>query len=218
VDYVNSHDVTLVLFGAFYKGALKGIDHSKVEEVEWTGIDVFPLKLASLAIDVAVIPLMDPTDTMAGSRKQLFQFNKYKSDIKFLEYGALRIPALVAGRRDAYKFCEDGVNALTFDDQNEFYDKLHELCTDAELRVTIGSAALDWVREYRNLETRIGEWAETLNRVAKKFSYESDTFLLELVASQARMLHSLRGEDEEPIGQLPMPGEHAVPIYEEASP
>ncbi len=220
VDYVNNHDVQLVLFGQFYKGALQGIDRSKVEEVEWSHIEAFPLKLASLAIDVAVIPLMDPTDTMSGSRQEIFKFNKYKSDIKFIEYGALRVPALVAGRRDAYKFCEDRVNSLTFTDGREFYDKLHELCTDAELRVSLGSAALDWVREHRNLETRIGEWAEVLTRASRRFSYDSDSFIIDMIKSQAKMVHFLRGDEPEPgpIGQIPMPGEHAIPIYEEASP
>jgi GT2 family glycosyltransferase len=202
VDFVNRHDVRLVLFGAFYKGALKGIDESKVEEHEWSHIEAFPLKLAQLAVDVAVIPLMDPEDVMAGSDKPLFKFNKYKSDIKFLEYGALRVPSLVAGRRDAYKFCEDGVNSLTYTDGMEFYHKLEELCSDPDLRRRIGTAALDWIREHRSLETRIDEWADVLTKASTRFKYDSDSFILDLIHSQAKMVHYLRDEGRPEPGTL----------------
>ena len=157
-DYVNNHDVKLILFGAWYKGPLKGIDPAKVEEKAWVHISGFPYKLATLGIDVGLVPLSDPT-------LPYMKFNHFKSSIKFLEYSAMRIPTLVAGNREAYDVCEDGVNGTTYESDDEFVEKLHRLCTDKKLRKLMGQRGLDWVREHRDLEKNAHLWLEAYESI-----------------------------------------------------
>jgi hypothetical protein len=162
VDFVNNNDVRLVLFGAFYRGALLGIDESKVEEQEWAHIEAFPYKLATLGIDVALIPLADEA-------KPLMAFNASKSAIKFYEYSALRIPSVVQAGRRAYPDdeCMDGVNCLRFSTGEEMKEHLGRLVADAALRHRLGTAALDWVRGHRDLEKEAPRWLAAYQKIAR---------------------------------------------------
>lgn len=177
-DYVNSHDVELVMFGSYYQAPFAGIDPNKVIEEEWVHVEAFPYKLASLGIDVAVIPLADAS-------LPYMQFNRYKSDIKFLEYGALKIPSLVVAGSAPYAACVDGVNALTYQSDEEFKEKLDRLCQDAELRTTLGIAAYDWVREFRDLKKNIHRWAEAYAELASPVMPAGDEETTQFVGSNA---------------------------------
>jgi len=195
-EYVNSHDVKLVLYGAYYRGPLKGIDPNKVEEATWISVDAFPYKLATLGIDVAVIPLMDPAEPHMG-------FNQYKSDIKFLEYSALRVPSLVAAGRAAYSSCQNGVNSLTYSTADEFTGMLDTMCQDAALRKRLASSAYDWVREYRDLDKRVGMWAEAYQEAADgkrrcEPAVEPETVAAERNTETIRAAESVPEEDLRP--------------------
>jgi GT2 family glycosyltransferase len=162
VKFVNANDVKLVLFGAFYRGALLGIDESKVEERGWTHVEAFPTTLATLGIDMAFIPLADPAKPLMG-------FNDYKSAIKFYEYAALRIPTVLPAGRRAYPDdeCIHGVNCLRYSTPSEMTDHLARLVADAKLRERLGTAALDWVRENRDLEKNAPRWLEAYKTIAR---------------------------------------------------
>jgi hypothetical protein len=167
VDFVNSHDVRLVLLGAFYRGPLKGIDENKVEALEWVRVDAFPWRLSHAALDVALIPLANPAQPD-------FRFNGFKSEIKWLEASALKWPSLVQGGMRAYENCEDGVNALTYLTETEFKEKLEALCADAALRDRIAATAHDWVREYRDLDKNIHLWMKAYSQVIATQPSEQD--------------------------------------------
>lgn len=168
VKYVNEHEVQLVLFGAFYRGALSGIDLNKVCEEPWVHIEAFPYKLASLGIDVGLVPLADPS-------KPFMKFNHYKSDIKLLEFSAMRIPSLVVAGRTAYAIAEDGENCLTYATPAEFTEKLGELCGNEALRKDLGGKALDYVRETRDLEKNAHRWIEAYETVKNRRDLEKAT-------------------------------------------
>jgi GT2 family glycosyltransferase/glycosyltransferase involved in cell wall biosynthesis len=177
VAYVNAHDVQLVLFGAFYRGPFKGIDENKVINEEWVDIEAFPFKLAMLGIDVAIIPLAD-------ERQPHMQFGRFKSELKFLEYGAMRVPSLVTGQAAAYAVCQHGDNALTYTTGEEFSEKLHQLCTDADLRLRIGTGALDWVHEYRDMEKLAPRWLQTYEQAIDQFSEKRQAAADEIAAME----------------------------------
>lgn len=159
-EYVNSHDVKLVLLGAFYKGPFKGIDLNKVEELDWVHVQAFPWRLAMAALDVSIVPLAPP-------HMPEMQFNNYKSDIKFLEGAALKWPSLVQGGVRPYESAIDGVNALTYLTDEEFTEKLDRLVKDADLRKKLASAAYDYVYEHRNLDKEIHRWLEAYTEISK---------------------------------------------------
>jgi GT2 family glycosyltransferase/glycosyltransferase involved in cell wall biosynthesis len=177
VAYVNNHDVQLVLFGAFYRGPLAGIDESKVVEEEWVDVEAFPFKLAALGVDVAIIPLAD-------ERQPHMRFNEFKSELKFLEYSAMRVPALVTGLAAAYGVCSDGDNALTYATGEEFTEKLHQLCTDADLRLRLGTAALDWVHEHRDLEKLAPRWLQIYEQAIDQFAEKRQAAADEIEAAE----------------------------------
>lgn len=160
VEYVNAHDVELVLFGAFYQGPLRGIDRSKVIEEEWTNPEAFPWKLATLGIDVAIVPLANPNLPMQA-------FNKYKSAIKWMEYAALKIPSLVSANVDPYEVAIDGETCLKFSGDKQFLDQLHRLCRDAGLRKNISEAAYDYVFANFNLEKNVHRWIDVANEASQ---------------------------------------------------
>lgn len=159
-DYVNSHDVQLVLFGAYYRSAFSGIDPNKVIEEGWVHVEAFPHKLANLGIDVAVIPLADATQPFMA-------FNGYKSNIKYLEYSALKIPTLVVEGAPAYAGCADTDNCLTYSTPREFTEKLDRLCQDAELRERLAGRAYDYVREHYDLDKNIHRWLRAYEQLAQ---------------------------------------------------
>lgn len=158
--FVNTHDVTLVLIGAFYKGPLKGIDLNKVEDNEWVHVEAFPWRLAAAALDVVVVPLAPPN-------LPEMQFNQYKSDIKFLEASAMGWPSLVQGGVRAYESAIDGVNALTYTDDDDFTMKLQALVESSEIRRKISDNAYDYTFQCRNLDKEAYRWLEAYQRIIK---------------------------------------------------
>ena len=162
-DFVNSHDVKLILFGGNYRGPLKGIDSSKVEDHGWVSVDAFPWKLKALGIDIGLVPLADPSIPF-------MQFNRFKSEIKYLEYSALRTPTLVQAGVDPYAACQDGDNALTYSTPDEFTEKLGQLVGDADLRLRLGNAGLEWTHEYRDMDKNIHRWVDAYQMAIDSFA------------------------------------------------
>jgi len=160
-DFINAReDAKLVLIGAFYRGPFRGIDMAKVEDQQWVHVEAWPYKLATAGLDAAIIPLASPS-------QPYMQFNHFKSDIKWLEAAAYKIPCLVQAGVAPYENCIDGVNALTFASREEFLEKLDRLTKDSDLRRRLGQAAYDYAREYRDLEKNIESWLDIYQQVAK---------------------------------------------------
>jgi len=165
VDFVNNHDVRLVLMGAFYKGPLRGIDLNKVEDRSWVHVEAFSWRLSSAALDVVIIPLASPTIPD-------MQFNHYKSEIKWLEASAIKTPALVQGGVAAYQNCVHGETGLTFLTDEEFKEHLATLCADAALRKRLAETAYDWAREHRDLSKEIFRWSDAYDKVLRKVAMD----------------------------------------------
>lgn len=161
VEFVNANDVTLVLLGAYYKGPFRGIDPNKVEDHPWVHVEAFPWRLQAAALDVVVVPLASPN--IPGQT-----FNRFKSDIKWLEASALKLPSLVQGGVEPYKNCVHGETAFTFTTNDEFKAHLEVLCMDAALRERIGENAYEWAYEHRNLEKEIHRWFDAYQIIIKK--------------------------------------------------
>jgi len=160
-EFANANKVEICLFGAYYRGAFRGIQEGKIREEEWVHVEAFPYKLAGIGIDVAVIPLANPSDPM-------MRFNEFKSNIKFLEYAALRVPALVVEGRSAYAGCEDNGNCLTYSSPEEFTEKLGLLCSDDQLRRRLGAAAHEYAREHFDLEKNAHRWVDAYENIQRR--------------------------------------------------
>jgi len=108
---------------------------------------VYPLKFASMQFDIGIAPL------------EKNEFNENKSQLKWSEYGALRIPC-VATRLEPYKCVKEGETGLLAEQPDEWVEKLSTLIEDEALRKKIGDNAFDYNYEYFNLEKNAKNWVE----------------------------------------------------------
>ena len=105
----------------------------------WTSIKEYPQRLKSMKFDIGLAPLRDR------------QFNRCKSNLKYLEYSALRIPT-VASYVEPYK----DTRSLFARSESEWIAQIEKLIKFDELRFQLGEASYNHVREEFNIE-KIGK-------------------------------------------------------------
>lgn len=91
------------------------------------------------------------------------QFNRGKSEIKWVEYGAVGVPT-VATWLDPYKVARPYTDILPVEGgtEDEWYEKLSLLVKDEPLRLRIGAEAKIRVLEGYDSRQRIKEWLDAL--------------------------------------------------------
>jgi glycosyltransferase involved in cell wall biosynthesis len=119
----------------------------ELERHDFIGLDVYPLKFASLGLDIGLCPLDD------------IEFNRAKSQLKWSEYSALKIPT-VCSNLDPYYCVEDGKTGLLANTEEDFFNRICELVDNAELREKISFYAYDKNYEDYNLEKNAILWVE----------------------------------------------------------
>lgn len=172
-------DVVYYSVGSFYQVFFPNVlDRCRV--LPWIDFTAHGYRMASLDLDVAVIPLQDIT------------FNSYKSEIKFSEFAAMGVPCVVQNRTPYKEHIQDGITGLLFDDGKEFYEQLKRIRTDGELREKIIKNAYEWVRENRNLAT----WAPKILDIYKEVwaSRTSTTSTKEKSSSTGKKRKKKRGK------------------------
>lgn len=131
-------EVVFYSVGSSYDWFFKGY-MNRLRKFGWLPFKAHPYRMASLDLDIAVIPLADE------------KFNDYKSEIKFSEFSALRVPCLVSDRRPYNEVCKDGNNCLAYKTTKEFEEKLCELIEDGKARSRLAHNANKWVKKERDL-------------------------------------------------------------------
>jgi glycosyltransferase involved in cell wall biosynthesis len=119
-------------------------------------LGMYPLKFASLNLDIGICPLVED------------EFNKHKSQLKWSEYASMKVPA-VCSNIEPYHCVEDGKTGYLAKDTDEFFNKLCLLIDNKELREIMGQNAYDKNLKDFNLETNARRWVkfyeDTFNRV-----------------------------------------------------
>ena len=131
-------DVTLVILGAKYEGSLKGIDPTRVEHHHWTEIEAYPYKAAILDLDFAVIPLVDN------------DFNNGKSPVKWLEMGALQVPAVTSYVKPYQAMMDLVPDNGIFVEGNSlrgWFESMNMMARNEEMRKKMGLAARKTVED-----------------------------------------------------------------------
>ncbi len=142
----------LVLYGQMYGGVLHGIPEDRIEYHPWTHVRAFWYNLMLLDIDLALIPLARNF------------FNRCKSELKFTEYSAMKIPCVMTDYPPYSPVVEHGNTGLLYNSNEEMLDQLRYLIKDKEARKRIGGAANEWGREHRDIKKRIRDWADAFER------------------------------------------------------
>lgn len=145
-------DVNFVSIGQPFARALeRHFGPRRAITVPFAAIEQYPAAMTLL--DVALAPA-----TNAG-------WYRAKSDLRFLEAGALGIPLI--GDPNVYPTIVDGVTGFHAATPLRMRRHLLELVDDRELRTRVGQAAREYVLEHRTMERMAPVWWETFETLVK---------------------------------------------------
>ena len=119
----------------------------QMEFHQFIDLNMYPLKFASLNLDIGICPLVDD------------DFNRHKSQLKWSEYASMKLPAVVSDL-DPYNCVEEGVTGLKAKTEDDFYNQLCKLIDNKILRETIGQNAYNKNLVDFNLETNARKWVD----------------------------------------------------------
>lgn len=116
-----------VSFHLLFGGDDRFKDQSKIVwHKRWTKINKYQRTLAGLGFDIGIAPLVDNG------------FNRAKSNLRKLEYGALGIPVLASNVGHFKETVKHGKDGFLFNDPKEFVEHLDRLVKDEKLRKLMG--------------------------------------------------------------------------------
>jgi glycosyltransferase involved in cell wall biosynthesis len=146
--------ITFVLLGNIVEMGqeFKGKNY---ERHDFISLDIYPMKKASLQLDIGICPL------------DIIEFNRAKSQLKWSEYSSLRIPS-VCSKLEPYDCVEDGITGLVAKDEDEFFEKICMLVDNSKLRKEIADNAYDKNYEDYNLEKNAILWVEAYEQARDK--------------------------------------------------
>ncbi len=153
---INSHiNVKLVLFGTM-PGNLCGIDEDKIEFHKYKGVlDGYHKTFSGLKLDIGICPLFDD------------EFNKCKSNLKWLEYSAVK--AVTLAPRVLYgDYIHDGRNGFIYHNHDEFVGLLRYLIKRKETRKKIGEAAYKYVKANYSIDVVAKKYGEVFKQIVMK--------------------------------------------------
>jgi len=138
--------VKFVVCGDFrFKNYIK--HQSRLEVYEPTSFEAYPMRLSSMALDIGIAPLTDN------------DFNRSKSNIKFLEYSLLKIPSVCS------KIVYNNYSLLTAESSIDWIIKLSKLIENKDFRVKIGKSNYKYVKDNFNLENHYKEWIDVYSKL-----------------------------------------------------
>jgi len=142
----------LVLLG--YHPTLKGIPEDRVERHPWVSIDALPYKMASLNLDIGLLPSADN------------QHSKYKNFNKWLEYSALEVPT-VCSFVPPYTDIADNNNGVYIEnnDPDGWLQGISLLVEDTILAAKMAGEARRIVERDYDINTKYPVWQNAYREV-----------------------------------------------------
>ena len=148
-------NVKFVIQGAGFTGIFPDKYKDRVEWKPWhSDVNTFPLATRDLACDIGICPVIDDN------------FNRSKSELKFLEFSAMKVPTVCSHVTywHAVKHAKTGFLAKN---NKEWFEYLCELIEKPELRKQMGEKAYDRIKGYHNVDQSI-MWLDMLNDLTGK--------------------------------------------------
>lgn len=132
-----------------------GLQHERLMKLnQWAPIKEYPNALAGFEGDIGIAPLRDN------------DFNRAKSNLRWLEYSAIKIPT-VASPIEPFKCIQDGKTGFLADNKLDWYEKLKALIVSKELREKMGRLAYNEVKQNYNMDTVANEYLSVLKAIKK---------------------------------------------------
>ncbi len=135
----------------FFKGQSKITWHK-----EYAWIDKYPRALKRLKLDIGIAPLVD------------CDFNRGKSNLRKLEYGALGIPVVAADLGHFRETIEHGKDGFLYKNASEFKNYLQLLIDDRMLREQMGRDNYQSIANDFNTDYIAAHYVKTLKRALRK--------------------------------------------------
>lgn len=136
----------LYMFGANWPTITGKFGKRVVIDDDWVDFEAHPYRLRSAGIDIGLCPLKK-TD-----------FTLYKSEVKYSEYSAMRVPTVASNVPPYAPVIQNGRTGLLAGTEKEWIDALSSLIENQQKRQSLGQAAYDWVKKERNLKTKAHLW------------------------------------------------------------
>lgn len=133
----------------------QSVAHLPIEWHNFCDLEVYPLKVASLELDIAICPLED------------YEFNRGKSCLKWSEMSAFKVPT-VCSNVVPYQLIDHGVDGMLANDADEFVKHILTLAHNPILRESVKEEAFQRNFSDFNLDTVAYDWLSTFEQTMSK--------------------------------------------------
>jgi len=149
--------VKWVIWGSGYESfaELCGISKNRVESIRTINMEKYYKRLSKIKMDIGICPLV------------VDDYNKCKSNVKWLEYSYCGIPSVVSGGT-VYTEIHDGLTGLVANDTEGWVKHLSRLIEQSFAREVLANAAKAQVLQSFNIHTNIDMWKQTFKRLKYK--------------------------------------------------
>jgi glycosyltransferase involved in cell wall biosynthesis len=156
IDIMKMYDnVKLYILGQLFKGAIRKLPSNRVVFHEWVDFIAYPYVSALINADISLIPLRDTP------------FNRCKSNIKWVEQGALEVPSVTSKVSPYMEYATDDNGIFVTDNSPEgWYKGIATLIEDEMLRKEMGRKAREYVVEHFDIATQYWRWVDMVKEVA----------------------------------------------------
>lgn len=123
---------------------------------KWLPFNNYPGMVKGWDLDVGVAPLRDNN------------LNRAKSNLRWLEFGALKIPSVMSKVRPFQESIVNGQTGYLCSSKKDWYERLKALIESKEERKRIGQNAYREIRENYNMDKVSDGYKELLNHIKKE--------------------------------------------------
>jgi glycosyltransferase involved in cell wall biosynthesis len=143
--------------------ALKGLPRAKYTN-KWITIDEYPDEIRRWNLDIGIAPLRDN------------DFNRSKSNLRWLEYSAMKIPTIASNVYPFSTSISNSNNGLVVKNSDlDWYEALENLVLNKERRLKIGEKAYQRVKRKYDMNKVTGEYASILREIKEWTDKQSKT-------------------------------------------
>ena len=119
-------------------------------------IDKYPAFIAHRGFDIGLAPLVDNA------------FNRGKSNLRWLEYGAMRVPCVASDVGHFSETIRQGVDGVLCQTEDEWVEAISRLVTDKTARRKMGNQAYERIRQDFNTDKAVFDYERILRGVVER--------------------------------------------------
>lgn len=133
-------------------------NHPKIVNVlEFRPIDKYPEWLKSFNLDIGIAPLIDNN------------FNRGKSNLRWLEYSAMGIPTVASNIQHFRETIKDGKTGLLANNHGEWIGHLSYLTENEKARKKLGKKAYKYIKKHFNAGKQYRKYLNVLKEKVNEF-------------------------------------------------